>query len=109
MQLDGVDLHSFWNDDDVRWLAGVNEANGVTYVNKERFEELTDLLQLPALLDAAGHDSGELEAILEIEAGVEDACDLMSESGYRLDSYLESQIEHLRSEKQAKLPTSYSV
>lgn len=99
LQSDGVDLRSLWNDGDVRWLTGVNEANGVTYVNKELFEELTDLLQLPALLDAARHESSELEAILEIEAGVEEARDAASEAGYKLDAYLDSQLMHLRPEE----------
>ncbi|HEV2462718.1 MAG TPA: alpha-amylase family glycosyl hydrolase [Acidobacteriaceae bacterium] len=109
LQSDSVDLRTLWDDGDVRWLAGVNEADGVTYVNKEQFEELTDLLQLPALLDAAEHDSGELEAILEIEAGVEDARDLMSESGYRLDRYLDSQLKNMHPEGSAEPLKSQSV
>ena len=40
----------FWGDPDVRWLAGVSEAFGNSYVNKEQFEELVWWLQLPALV-----------------------------------------------------------
>ena len=43
----------FWSDADVRWLAGVNESSGHTYVNKELFEELIQWLQLPVRLKDA--------------------------------------------------------
>jgi hypothetical protein len=101
LQADVTDLRSFWNDGDVRWLAGVNEAGGITYVNKESFEDLTDVLQIPALLDAAVHDSGELEAILEIEAAVEQARDAVLEAGYDMDAYLASQLELSRDDEAA--------
>ena len=42
----------FWQDPDVRWLAGVNESDGNTWFNKEAFEELIVWLQLPALVKA---------------------------------------------------------
>ena len=41
---------AFWGDPDVRWLAGVSEAFGKSYVNKEQFEELLWWLQLPAMI-----------------------------------------------------------
>ena len=31
---------SFWQDPDVRWLTGYNEAEGHSYVNREQYEEL---------------------------------------------------------------------
>ncbi len=42
----------FWQDPDVRWLAGVNESEGNTWFNKEAFEELIAWLQLPTLVKA---------------------------------------------------------
>ena len=30
---------SFWDEPDVRWLAGINEAGGKTYLNKEKLED----------------------------------------------------------------------
>jgi glycosidase len=85
-----ADKRAFWNDGDVRWLAGAHESGGVTYVNKERFEELSDWLQLPALLEIAEHDEGSLEAILEMEAAVEYAQEAALHAGYKLDAYLDS-------------------
>ncbi len=40
----------FWNDGDVRWLAGVTGYEGRTFFNKELFEELTVWLLLPELI-----------------------------------------------------------
>jgi hypothetical protein len=101
LQADAPDEQEFWNDGDVRWLAGVNESDGVTYVNKELFEELIDLFQLPALLEIAEQDAGVLEAVLEVEAAVEQAREAVLNAGYDLDKYLasdtwetEEEIEH---------------
>jgi hypothetical protein len=35
----------FWDDPDVRWLTGITESHGITYFNKESFEEVLHLLQ----------------------------------------------------------------
>lgn len=43
----------FWDDPDVRWLAGVNESGGTTWFNQEATDELLTWLALPALLKAA--------------------------------------------------------
>jgi hypothetical protein len=48
-----IETDRFWADPDVRWLAGVNQSNGITYLNQEAFEELLWWLQLPRLLAAA--------------------------------------------------------
>jgi hypothetical protein len=102
LQADAPDGQGFWYDGDVRWLAGVNESDGVTYVNKELFEELIDLFQLPALLEIAEQDAGALEAVLEVEAAVEQAREAVLNAGYDLDKFLasepwetEEEIEHL--------------
>ncbi|HUY80590.1 MAG TPA: alpha-amylase family glycosyl hydrolase [Acidobacteriaceae bacterium] len=85
------DPNAFWNDGDVRWLAGVNESDGVTYVNKEQFEELADWLQLPALLEMAEPNADALPGVLEAEAAVEEAREGIAEAGYRLQDYLDAQ------------------
>ena len=51
--LSAVKQAEFWLDPDVRWLAGVNQAEGVDYFRKEGLEELTGWLALPALVDLA--------------------------------------------------------
>lgn len=78
----------FWNDGDVRWLAGVNESEGVTYVNKEQYEALTDWLQMPELLEIAARDSDLIAPMLEVEAAVEHAREAAAEAGYQLDKIL---------------------
>ncbi|MGC2163843.1 MAG: alpha-amylase family glycosyl hydrolase [Silvibacterium sp.] len=90
LKADGLDPYAFWSDGDVRWLAGVNESDGVAYVNKELFENLIDWLALPALLEIAEQDAGSLEAVLEVEAEVEQAHEAIKDAGYKLDAYLAS-------------------
>ncbi len=84
-------------DPDGRWLAGVNTSDGVTYVNKEQFEELLTWIQLPRLIEIARaiHDSNplkpvELTALHGIEKSVTHTLAAMESSGYRLDTYLAS-------------------
>ncbi len=83
-----IDSAEFWADPDVRWLAGVNQASGKTYVNKEQFEELLCWLQLPALLEIAPQDSDEARAIRGVEAVVSSACRAAEEARYNLETYL---------------------
>jgi hypothetical protein len=83
-----MDSKQFWYDADVRWLAGVNEAGGKTYLNKEQFEELVCWLQLPALLAAARKDSIASLSIREIETEVSTACRAAKNAGYVLDAFL---------------------
>jgi glycosidase len=94
------DARSFWNDGEVRWLAGVNESDGVTYVNKEQFEELMDWLQLPALLEFAEPNADALAGILEAEAAVEDARDAIAEAGYKLNEYLDAELKREQPEEE---------
>jgi hypothetical protein len=55
-----------WDDPDFRWLTNLTESGGVTYVNKECFEEMVWWLQLPRLL--AGDEAAEIESFVN-EAG----------------------------------------
>lgn len=59
-------LDEFWADPDVRWLTALNEANGVTYVNQECFEEMAWWLQVPRFVEAAASGS-EDKAVQQIE------------------------------------------
>ncbi len=83
----GLRTPGFWTDADVRWLAGVGESGGTTYVNKERFEELVCRLELPALVNvAAGKGT---ESLTSVEARVSGVCSAMVEAGFDLDRWLE--------------------
>jgi hypothetical protein len=79
---------AFWRDPDVRWLAGVNTASGVTYFNREQFEELLAWLQLPALIKIAQRETGQAKAIAELESAFAAACEAAHDAGYRLDRYI---------------------
>lgn len=55
----------FWHDADVRWLAGVNESAGSSFVNRELLEQLVAFFQLPVLLWARVQKSTESAAEAE--------------------------------------------
>jgi len=81
---------AFFVDPDVRWLAGVHDSNGVTYFNKEQFEELATWLQLPVLLEIAAltDESASAVRLAQIESSITDAYDTARDSDYRLKEYL---------------------
>jgi hypothetical protein len=81
--------HEFWTDPDLRWLAGVGEYSGQTYVNKEQFEELIAWLQLPALIEIAQLPSPR-EGLRDVELVVKDIDQSAQKAGYNLQSYLSS-------------------
>jgi hypothetical protein len=87
-------LHTrvFWNDPDVRWLLSVNESEGITYFNKESFEEMVGWLQVPALVELA-RASGWPKSIAEVEAEVVTACDAATAAGFRLDRFLAKPVD----------------
>ena len=64
--LEDLATSPLWEDEDFRWLTGLTESAGVTYLNKECFEEVVWWLQLPRLL--AGDSPAEIEALAD-EAG----------------------------------------
>ena len=77
---------AFWQQGDVRWLAGINHSGGVQYMNKEQFEELACWLQLPSLVSAAGGAAVSLEAV---EQTVTRALSVADQAGYNVDRFLE--------------------
>jgi len=78
----------FWSDPDVRWLTGVNESSGITYFNKEGFEELLGWLQLPALIKLAQQSPINPDSIKALETAVLESCKSAKTAGYNLDLYL---------------------
>jgi hypothetical protein len=78
------DANEFWQDVDVRWLAGVNDSAGVTYIHKEHYEELLCWMQLPALLAIALKEQSNAAPLREIETGVAKACAAAKDAGYKL-------------------------
>ena len=97
----------FWLQGDVRWLAGVNESEGVLYVNRESFEQLLCWLQIPALMAMAGHAGGDdtyknhATELAEIEDFVRAECARMSDAGYKLREYLDTGEEGEREDGKA--------
>jgi hypothetical protein len=78
-----------WADGDLRWLACLSESGGVTYVNKECFEELAWWLQVPELIVAAGLEgSARAEAIEDVEAFIAAVSSAASDAGYDLAKIL---------------------
>ncbi len=85
-----IEDQTLWHEPDVRWLTGVNESAGVTYLNKEQFEELLSWLQLPALLSLSSNRSSTLNAIHET---LGKSLKSIHHAGYRLDVFLASAAE----------------
>jgi hypothetical protein len=78
-----------WADGDLRWLACLSESGGVTYVNKECFEELAWWLQIPELIVASGLEGGaRADAIADVEEFIGAVNTAASEAGYELTKTL---------------------
>jgi hypothetical protein len=77
-----VDTELFWADADVRWLAGLNQSEGVTYLNKEAYEELLWWLELPSLLAVALDPSESLVSAIETHIATHTAA--AAKAGYDL-------------------------
>ncbi len=90
---DAILGEALWANPDVRWLAGVNQVAGITYFNKQQFEELLTWLQLPALIEivqaeAIQAKSVQTAGITKIEACVASARKASQRAGYDLSKYL---------------------
>jgi hypothetical protein len=68
--------NAFWSDPDVRWLAGVNESEGVTYFDRDKFANLIEWLRRQQET-ASEEDPSSLQQLLS------DA----EEAGYRVESF----------------------
>ena len=78
----------FWNDSDVRWLAGVNESGGKTYFNKEAADELLAWMALPSLLKIAESLEPEKE-LRSLEEQFGDVSASGKAAGFQLETMLE--------------------
>ena len=97
-----IETKEFWDDPDVRWLAGVNEAKGKTWFNKESFEELLSWTQLPALMEIAQQSGGESRSMEQLEEEITRACHAADDAAYNLDDYLKLMSGESEDETAAK-------
>ncbi|HTJ29251.1 MAG TPA: alpha-amylase family glycosyl hydrolase [Acidobacteriaceae bacterium] len=80
---------AFWNDPDVRWLAGVHEYEDKTYIVHESLAALLAWLELPELLRACEGSNPQLgvrsatRALATLEA--------VHQAGYELNAFLKAQ------------------
>jgi hypothetical protein len=82
---------ALWNDPDVRWLTGYNEAGGHTYVIREPYEELLWWVSLPSLLKLANMNVPTRNAASAIAARINEALSAVEKAGYRIDALLRPQ------------------
>jgi hypothetical protein len=76
---------ALWSDPDVRWLTGVHEAEGHSYLVREQYEELLWWLQMPFLLRLAGEAVPSPVALTAMSCAVEDSLAIAEAAGYRVD------------------------
>ena len=81
----------FWQDADVRWLAGVNDSAGRTFVNRELLEQLVAFFQLPMLLVA--RSESRVETVQEAEGPLLRTVAAAREAGYDLGRMLVASVE----------------
>jgi hypothetical protein len=80
---------SLWSESDARWLTGVTEHLGNTYINKERFEALLSWMQLPSILAAAQRDHEDLpQTLARISASATATKAAAAQAGYNLKNFL---------------------
>jgi glycosidase len=77
-----------WLDPDVRWLTGIHQADGHTYLVREQYEELLWWLLMPSLLRLAGEAAPSRAAVEEMSKTVEEALATAEAAGYRVDRLL---------------------
>jgi hypothetical protein len=83
-----VFARNLWLDPDGRWLTGVHESEGQTYLVREPHEELLWWLKLRALLRLAGEVLPSRTEAELIGKDVDDAIALAATAGYRVDVLL---------------------
>ncbi|MFY9856208.1 MAG: alpha-amylase family glycosyl hydrolase [Terracidiphilus sp.] len=80
---------ALWLDPDVRWLTGVHEAEGHSYLVRELYEELLWWLIMPSLLRLAGEAAPHRAAADKMSRTIKDALATAEAAGYRLDLLLD--------------------
>jgi hypothetical protein len=76
---------ALWTDPDVRWLAGVHEAETHSYLVREPYEELLWWLLLPRLLGMAGAPTLDRAEVKAINASLQSALAAAEAAGYRIE------------------------
>ena len=79
----------FWKDPDVRWLAGVNNAAGIEYMNQELFEELLCWIELPSLLVIAASDRLLLKEVARVTSSNAHLTVLLQRAGFEYQRFLD--------------------
>jgi glycosidase len=77
-----------WLDPDVRWLTGVHESQGRSYLIRESYEELLWWLLTPSLLRLAGEATPNRAAVEKMGQAVKDALEKAETAGYRIDAMM---------------------
>jgi hypothetical protein len=83
----------FWQDPDIRWLAGVHDAGGKTYLVREPVEELLWWLQLPKLILLGSSAVPTRAAARRLHEEVIGPLAEIEAAGYRLDVLLHQDRE----------------
>jgi glycosidase len=84
---------NLWFDPDVRWLTGVHEAEGHTYLVRELYEELLWWLLMPELLNLAGEDTPSRAVAVRMSETVQDALATAESGKYRVDAFFSASKE----------------
>ncbi len=95
---------ALWQDPDVRWLTGYNEAEGHAYVNREQYAELLWWLSLPELLKVANMTEPQRAAASEISKSIDAEVVAIEKAGYRVDVFLKGATEETIHPKEATTP-----
>jgi Alpha amylase, catalytic domain len=107
--IDVLATDGFWNDPDVRWLAGLNQSQGITYLNKEAFEELLWWLALPPLLAAAQADPATQPTLVrKIESDIATYTTAAAQAGYDLAKLLHPPQPSTKSETSSETTSKSS-
>ena len=91
----------FWNDPEVRWLAGYNEAEGRAYLKKERMEALLRWMTMPLL--AQDPPIGKMEESL-LKERLKVIGQAAVTAGYEVQPFLLN-LEAIRLRKRKPLPS----
>ncbi len=75
---------TLWQDGDVRWLAGVNEHEGTTYLNREAFAELVWWRALPELLQLASAPVADAQELETVATQITTSLASAERAGYKL-------------------------
>jgi len=82
----GIIPSTLWDDPDLRWLTGFNEAEGHSYVNRESYEEMLWWLLLPELFKLVNMAVPTRSAASAIGNKVDKALAELEKAGYRVDA-----------------------